>query len=248
MSSAHTDQPAGGSGDPDNPKAIRPKDAATLIVVDTSAGEPRVLMGRRRDDLVFMPGKYVFPGGRVDAADRQLTTPAAMRATETAKLLLEMKGDVHESRAKALALAAIRETFEEAGVIIGTPQVGAAQPGSDLWRAFYGHGFAPDLSAVTYFARAITPPGRSRRFDTRFFWTSASAIAHRIEANDGEMSSLHWLSADEARALELATITRVILEDLMDRLAKGGLEDDAAPIPFYHQKNGTFRRDLLRLG
>ena len=51
-------------------KTLKPRDAATLIIVDSSSGEPKVLLGRRRMDMVFMPGRYVFPGGRVDPADR----------------------------------------------------------------------------------------------------------------------------------------------------------------------------------
>lgn len=235
--------PAGSATD--TARRMRPKDAATLIVVDRSDAVPRVLMGRRRADLVFMPGKYVFPGGRVDASDKQLAASCALSEAETAKLLLEMKGEPSPARATALALAAIRETFEEAGLVIGQGLTAPAEPRNDPWQGFFALGFAPRLDAVRFFARAITPPGRSRRFDTRFFWADAARIAHRTGSSDGELSGLHWLTAEEARAHDVATITRVILEDLLERLAHAdGIESDVA-VPFYHQRNGSFRRDLL---
>ena len=102
-------------------RALRPRDAATLIIVDSTSGEPRVLLGRRRLDMAFMPGRYVFPGGRVDAADRQVAIADDLGPGELKKLMVAMKGTPSEARARALALAAVRETFEEAGLIIGAP-------------------------------------------------------------------------------------------------------------------------------
>ncbi len=95
-------------------KAIRPRDAATLIIVDAASGTPRILMGRRRDDVVFMPGKYVFPGGRVDREDRLVSSADDLAPGEIARLMHDMKGAASEARARAIALAAVRETWEEA--------------------------------------------------------------------------------------------------------------------------------------
>ncbi len=100
-------------------KTLRPRDAATLIIVDTSSGEPKVLLGRRRMDMVFMPGRYVFPGGRVDPADKLIAVHDDLSEDDRAKLLVGMKGTPSLTRVRALALAAIRETFEEAGLLIG---------------------------------------------------------------------------------------------------------------------------------
>ena len=72
------EQPQAPSTGP-KPRALRPRDAATLIIVDSSSGEPRVLLGRRRPDMVFMPGRYVFPGGRVDPSDRQVPVEEDLR-------------------------------------------------------------------------------------------------------------------------------------------------------------------------
>ncbi len=230
-------------------KLLRPRDASTLIIVDRSDGNIRVLMGKRRMEQVFMPGKYVFPGGRVDKTDRLVQSADELSDVETSKLMLAMKGSASVSRARALVLAAVRETFEEAGLVIGTPVTGTAPttqvPG---WSDFFAHGFLPTISPLSLFARAITPPGRARRYDTRFFCMDAEAIAHRTDTNDGELSGLHWLTLDEARELDLPSITRVVLEDLSDRLKEGrGLHAPEAKIPFYHHRNGSFRRDMLAL-
>ena len=230
---------------------LKPRDAATLIVLDRTAGEPRVLMGKRRMDLAFMPGKYVFPGGRVDRADHFAVSAHDLRDAEVAKLLVEMKGARSKSRARALALAALREAFEEAGIVVGHKAAGAVQsPASTTasWAQFYATGYQPALAGMTFFARAITPPGRPRRYDTRFFCVEATAIAEQRSINDGELSGLDWMSLEAARALDIPNITRVILEDLGEQLADGTLGGGTRPVPFYYQRNGTFYRDLIQPG
>jgi 8-oxo-dGTP pyrophosphatase MutT (NUDIX family) len=224
---------------------LRPRDAATLIIVDGAAGAPRVLLGKRRDDMKFMPGKYVFPGGRVDKSDRFVAAADDLDPIEVRKLMLEMRGVPSSARARALALAAVRETYEESGLVIGSALNGQPIPKDPSWRRFYDTGFAPRLAPLTYFARAITPPGRTRRFDTRFFCVDAAAIGHRADAPEEELSGLIWMTIEEARTLDLPPITRVILEDLTDRLKSGGLARKDAPVPYYHNRNGSFRRELL---
>lgn len=226
-------------------RTLRPRDAATLIIVDTSSGEARVLLGRRRPDMVFMPGRYVFPGGRVDRADRQISVEHDIRAGELKKLMVSMKGTPSQGRARALALAAVRETFEEAGLLIGSALGAPVAHKAPSWQAFYATGFAPALSQLTFFARAITPPGRPRRYDTRFFCAPAEAIAHRVAIADGELCDLEWHSIAQARTLELPNITRVVLEDLGERVAAGRLGAGDFPVPFYHRRSGSYRRDLI---
>jgi 8-oxo-dGTP pyrophosphatase MutT (NUDIX family) len=226
-------------------RTLRPRDAATLIIVDDALGEPRVLLGRRRPDMVFMPGRYVFPGGRVERADHHIPSADALGEGELKKLMVAMKGAPSASRARALALAAIRETYEEAGLLIGAPLSTPAIPKPPGWQAFFACGFQPALARLTFFARAITPPGRPRRYDTRFFCVPADAIAHRISIANGELSDLEWHSIRNARSLDLPNITRVVLEDLGERLAAGGPLGMDLPVPFYHRRNGSFRRDLI---
>jgi 8-oxo-dGTP pyrophosphatase MutT (NUDIX family) len=152
-----------------------------------------------------------------------------------------MKGNPSPARARALALAAVRETFEEAGIVIGAPLGAAALPKAEAWQRFFAHGFRPALTPLTFFARAVTPPGRPRRYDTRFFCVAAEAIAHRAAAADGELSDLEWHTIEQARALDLPNITRVVLEDL----AAGALQKCDVPVPYYHGRNGNFHRDLI---
>jgi 8-oxo-dGTP pyrophosphatase MutT (NUDIX family) len=104
-----TDQSQATPKAPSKVRALRPRDAATLIIVDDASGEARVLLGRRRSDMVFMPGRYVFPGGRVDRADRHITVQDNLKSNDVAKLLVAMKGAASQARARALALAAVRE-------------------------------------------------------------------------------------------------------------------------------------------
>jgi 8-oxo-dGTP pyrophosphatase MutT (NUDIX family) len=237
---------------------LRPRDAATLIIIDSAGSAPKILLGKRRPDLKFMPGKYVFPGGRMDVDDKTIAAARELRQGEADKLLLDMKGRPSAARARGLALTAIRETFEEAGLIIGGAAVTAAaevappsenpsleSPAAKTWRLFREHGFAPDLAPLTYLARAITPPGRPRRFDTRFFCVEASAIAKTTDYNDGELSGLVWMTLTESRDLDLPPITRVILEDLAERISARSLDDASVPIPYYFNRSGTFRRETL---
>ena len=243
---------------PSKAPTLRPRDAATLIIIDSTGPAPRVLLGKRRPDLKFMPGKYVFPGGRMDLDDKVVTAARELRPGETDKLLIDMKGRPSAARARGLALTAVRETFEEAGLIIGgAAAVGtealpaltsaATTPAAKTWRLFQEHGFAPDLEALTFLARAITPPGRPRRFDTRFFCAEAAAIAKSTDHNDGELSGLVWMTLAESRDLDLPPITRVILEDLAERIAARSLADPRVPIPYYFKRNGAFRRETISL-
>src|SRR5437899_4724270 len=109
----------------DHQPYFRRKDAATLILIDRSGDKPKVLVGKRHDKVVFMPGKYVFPGGRVDKADNRIPVAAPISAELEANLL---KGSpkIAASRARALAVAAIREACEETGLCLGRRTDGAA--------------------------------------------------------------------------------------------------------------------------
>src|SRR5215831_13305482 len=144
----------------------RPKDAATLILVDRTGAVPKVLVGRRHDKVVFMPGKFVFPGGRVDRFDYRIPVAAPIPGELEANLL---KGSprITASRAKSLAVAAIREACEETGLCLGRKTGGPAKLDGP-WQPFSDAGLLPDPSGLFLIARAITPPGRVRRFDTRF--------------------------------------------------------------------------------
>src|SRR6478752_4346021 len=174
---------------------FRPRDAATLILVDRSDTTPKVLVGKRHDKVVFMPGKFVFPGGRVDASDYRVPVAAPIPRELEANLL---KGSpkITASRAKALAVAAIREACEETGLCLGRKTEGKAPKLEGPWAPFTEAGLLPDPSSLFLIARAITPPGRVKRFDTRFFTADASAITHHVEGvihADAELVELVWV-------------------------------------------------------
>lgn len=195
---------------------LRPKDAATLILVRRDGPEPRLLMGRRASGHVFMAAKWVFPGGRVDRADAR--APAATELRPEVAALVERHAA--PGRTRALALAAVRETFEETGLLLARPA--PARPGAGPWRPFLERGALPDLAALDYVARAITPPGRTRRFDARFFLADASALlSPDPEPGCGELDEIAWFTLKEATALDLPAITRFVVGQVSERLSGG---------------------------
>jgi 8-oxo-dGTP pyrophosphatase MutT (NUDIX family) len=206
----------------------RPKDAATLILTRLRKGEAEVLMGRRAPGHVFMASKWVFPGGRIERSDFAAAAANDLPRSETARLTRE----VPTRRARALALAAVRETFEETGLLLAEPAPPASVAGS--WREFRAVGALPDLAALSYVARAITPPGRTRRFDARFFMADARALLHpEPTAGSGELDEIAWLPLADARMLDLPAITRFVLGEVGERLTH-----PHRPLPYVRMVRG----------
>lgn len=225
--------------------AIRPVDAAALVLVDRSKRTPRILLGRRNPSLKFMPGKFVFPGGRVDPQDRRIPVYGTLD-TESERRLLARVTRPGTTRARALALAAIREIFEETGLLLGTREAGAPEGLPESWQAFARAGVFPNLEGLTFVARAITPPHLPRRFDTRFFLADASEVAHRedgVVGPDAELVETAWLTFDEAKQAEVPAITRAIIEEVEARLKAGNRP--WLPVPFYFAQRGRMCRDTL---
>jgi 8-oxo-dGTP pyrophosphatase MutT (NUDIX family) len=214
--------------------APRPRDASTLILIDRSAEVPKVLLGKRHRGHVFMPGKYVFPGGRVEPHDRYVPVAGQLDAAIEQKLMRHVSRPSRD-KARALAVAAIREVFEETGLLVGrkvedVPRVPADGPVDP----FAAAGVRPDLSALHFIARAITPPGRPRRFDARFFAADAQLIVHKVDGVVGpeaELVELTWLAIEEARELDIPPVTKRVLTELEARVAVGFGHD--LPVPFY---------------
>lgn len=225
---------------------FRPKDAATLILVDRTATVPKVLVGKRHDKVVFMPGKFVFPGGRVDKSDGRVPVAAPIpKALEDN--LLKGSPKISSSRARALAIAAIREACEETGLCLGRRSDGKAPKLEGAWQAFGEAGLLPDPSGLFLIARAITPPGRVRRFDTRFFTADASAIAHRVEGvvhAEAELVELVWVDLGSKHLADAHPMTKNVLNELEKRLATGPLRHDA-PVPFFHFYGNRMQKDVL---
>ena len=224
---------------------LKPRDAATLILVDRSDAEPKVLLGKRHAGLKFMAGKFVFPGGRMEPGDRKMPVASDLDPNAGARL---MRGVQRPSlaKARALALAAIRETFEETGLLLGTKVETVPAVPQGPWEAFAAANVLPDLAQLHFIVRAITPPRRPRRFDARFFAVDASAIAHRVDGKvgpDSELVELVWLPISEAKKHDLPTITQVALDELQSRVARGFGHD--LPSPFYRMLHKKFVRAEL---
>ena len=220
----------------------RPLLAATLIVVDRSGAEPLILMGRRRPDAVFLPDKYVFPGGRLEAQDGDLQPTGSLPDFDLGCLMRGVRHADPRRGVRAFVTAAIRETFEETGYLVAVDgPVGVAETTPD-WAGLVGAGVRPDLSHLRYAARAITPPGRPRRYDTRFFLAEASAVRSVVARTDGELSEIGWFGLDRISAHDLPSITRMVLQDLGAALDRSRDRE----IPFYYWRSGAFRRVVLK--
>jgi 8-oxo-dGTP pyrophosphatase MutT (NUDIX family) len=224
---------------------VEPRDAATLILIDRSGREPKVLLGRRNPNAKFMPGKFVFPGGRTEPLDRTMPAVSELHPDAEKKLLTRLK-ETPADYARGFPLAALRETAEETGLLIGVKRDEAPATPGGLWEEFAKACVHPDLGQFYFVARAITPPGRNRRFDSRFFTTDASSIAHRIEGvvgPDSELVELVWMPVGDAKTLDLPAITGVVLDELANRVAAGMGHD--LPVPMYYMQDGKFFRELL---
>ena len=224
---------------------LKPRDSATLILIDRAHPVPKVLLGRRHLRHRFMPGKFVFPGGRIEPTDRQMPSFAPLQAQYVTRLMRRVRRP-SAVKAAGYALAAVRETYEETGLMLGVRSDRVIETPPGEWEAFTKAGILPDLSAVHFIARAITPPKRPLRFDSRFFAAEVSAIAHRAEGFVGpesELVELVWLPINEARSLDMPGITAVVLEELQDRIAAGMNNDQ--PVPLYRMLHKRFVRETL---
>jgi 8-oxo-dGTP pyrophosphatase MutT (NUDIX family) len=223
---------------------LKPKDAASIILIDRAGPDIRFLVGKRARAHTFMPNFYVFPGGRRDRADSRVGVAKPLRASVIERLMARTDRAMTAARAQALAVAAIRETSEEAGLMIaGGGKVGLHPD----WSGFSERGLAPDLSPLRYVARAITPPRQSRRFDTRFF----ACFLDEVGADPGdvcdsdELQDLTWIGFGDVDHLQLPRITRTIIEDLQEALGSAPDLPYGQPVPFYYVKHGTFVRDII---
>ena len=205
-------------------RSMRPVDAATLVLWRRRHGAVEVLMGRRHKNHVFMPHAWVFPGGRVDRADSALKPETALRQDVKARL----ERAANPTRARAIAAAGVHEVFEETGLMLGTQDDDA--PG----------GFRPRLDGLDYFFRAITPPGRSRRFDARFLVAEADESMGDITGGDGELLDAAFFPMEDARNLDIAGITRIALAEFDRWVADPPKPDPERPVPLSRFLRGRY--------
>lgn len=181
-------------------------------------------MGRRHRNHVFMPHAWVFPGGRVDAVDKAYRPATPLRHDVQARL----ERAANPTRARAIAAGAVREVYEETGLLLGDKDADA--PG----------GFRPRLDGVDYFFRAITPPGRSRRFDARFLVAEADGIGGTLDGGDGELLDADFYALEDARNLDIAGITRIALAEFERWVAHPPQPDQDRPVPLSRYLRGRY--------
>ena len=154
-----------------------------------------------------------------------------------------MRGRPSVRGARALGMAAIREVAEESGLLIGTR--GRFESDNKAWKDFSKNEVVPNLSGLRLFARAITPPGMARRFDTFFFLANKSCVAHVPVGGfepDGELEELQWIRPEDAIEQNTREITRVMLVELMTRLDRDRGFSDDYPAPYYFNRGMRFHK------
>jgi 8-oxo-dGTP pyrophosphatase MutT (NUDIX family) len=208
---------------------LRPKDAASILLLDRSATDVRVLVGKRSSRHVFMPDVYVFPGGRRDPSDRTLPFGTDLRSAVLDNLMRAASRPMTQTGARALALTALRELQEETGLRFGN------------------NPDRPDLLPLRFMARAITPPGRIRRFDTRFFcyFTDEAGINPKEIKDSDELQDLEWLDIKDDSSLNMAPITRMVLKDVTKFMIGDPSLQSESPVRQYFERRGTFIRGFL---
>jgi 8-oxo-dGTP pyrophosphatase MutT (NUDIX family) len=200
---------------------VRPRDAASLILLRGAGDELEVLAGRRPLHVKFMPGVYVFPGGAIDPPDRIAWSVESGTEALAPKLARS-------------ARAALRETWEEAGVLIGQPGgLPPASPARPIERAYLERGLVAAMDLLTYVGRAITPSHSSRRFNTRFFLGDSRNVFGEPAASE-ELEDVRWHPIGREPLESFRDVTRFMLARAI--ALRGGTASGEAPL-FYWAKN-----------
>ena len=207
---------------PEGARAVRPRNAATLFIIRRDGPKPRVLMGKRHGGHNFMPNLWVFPGGRIDRADFRAPAATDLRPEVAGKFEAYMP----LARGRALGKAAIRETWEEAGLLLARPA--EPRPIAGPWREFVEQGFQPDLEALSIIYRAVTPPSVGKRVDTWVLMADAERLVSlERQADCGELEEIAWFELEEALELPLPMVTRAVIQETRERL-----DNPNRPIPY----------------
>ena len=215
------------------------RNAATVIVLRDRTTAPRILMGQRGANAVFMPNKFVFPGGAVDEGDHTVLLASSLAAPCASRL----EDDSAPGLGPALAAAAIRELFEETGQVLGMPGTWDAPPPD--WQEFAATGHLPHAAPLQFVFRALTPPGRPRRFDARFFLVDADDLTSDLDdfsAASDELSHLQWIALDQVRTFDMPFITEVVLSEIA---ARAGDTSPPDSVPYF--RNNDEESLFLRL-
>ena len=191
------------------PRPVRPRHAASLVLTRQRSGVTQILMGRRPARAVF-PAAYVFPGGRLDKSDETISPSAPL--TERTLNELCARGGCTPRLAQGLATTAIRETFEETGLLLASPgQTGSSE---SAWTEFAKQGIAPAHDRLRFLGRAITPAAAPVRFHARFFLADGDSLTGDLKSN-GELLDLDWYALAATLSLPVIDVTKFILTELV---------------------------------
>jgi 8-oxo-dGTP pyrophosphatase MutT (NUDIX family) len=191
------------AGKPDKRDIVRPRDAASLILLRGSGDDLELLAGRRPLHMKFMPGVYVFPGGAIDREDGR-------------RWRVEEGGERLPPRLLRCARAALRETWEETGLLVGRPISSsgrAARPDPAMARveaAYAGQGLVAAIDVLAYVGRAITPTPVFRRYNTRFFLADGEHVFGELQSN-GEFEDLRWHPIGREKLSPFRDVTQFML-------------------------------------
>jgi len=213
-------------------RAPKPRIASTIVLYTGSRDNPKILLGKRSSRNDFMPSVYVFPGGRVDRADSYAPFHGDLSA-RTERILETVYSP---RKARACVLAAIRETWEETGLMTGSAKAWTRNMNNESWDAFRKAEIMPDLSPIEVFGRAITPPHRHKRYDTWFLIQKFDGDTTSV-SDSGELSNVGWYTFDEMKSLEMQRATTMMLAVLKNYLASPKPEPT---IFFSHMNRGTY--------
>tara|TARA_B100000686_G_C16776596_1_gene968876 strand:- start:1631 stop:2356 length:726 start_codon:yes stop_codon:yes gene_type:complete len=222
-------------------KAVTPADAATLIIWRKRNTGIEVLMGERHHTHRFMPQRYVFPGGKVDPHDARVRSSTELSKATTKQL----ERTSRKGRARSIGIAAIRETYEETGLMIGDfdPKPHCAAPLG--WNNFFSTGLAPALNRLIYIARAVTPVFRPTRFDARFFLIGVEEVTGELNGS-GELQNLNWFSVSDTENIELANVTRNVLR-YAEKFVRQQPKDTAVrEVPYFKHLRGGGHAKIMQ--
>jgi 8-oxo-dGTP pyrophosphatase MutT (NUDIX family) len=195
-------------------KVVKPVDAAGLVLIRAGAkGEPEILLGRRNRKAGFLPDIYVVPGGRVDTADH---APSGFKETPNPAVSAALLSGGSRRPALAFPRAALRETHEETGLLVGSSGKPLDSPVEPIWRAYGTAGLAPDFGAIDFICRAITPVTSHRRYNTRFFLADGSKAVGSVNSN-GELEDLAWRPIPALSNLNIVDVTEYVLKEALRR-------------------------------
>ena len=193
---------------------VKPRDAASLAIHRRRRTHHELPMGRRGSRARFKPGVYVYPGGVLERSDYAARPAAHLHGEVLPKLAVARS----HNKADTLAMAAVREAFEEAGLICGVPgDVGGVA--HTTWNHLRERELSPNLSLLQFIGRAITPSYQPLRFHARFFSIESEHLSGNIKG-DGELEDLQWIRIDRTEGLELMIVQEMVLHTLA-RLVAG---------------------------